>query len=221
VTERRARTKTPPVWKDTRVPRPRPGLTRDAILGAAVGIIDESGLDACTMRAVAAELGVEAMSLYWHVPGKEALLDGIVDRILGEVAAEREEVGDWRTRVASFGDSFHRVLLRHPNALPLIAGRPFGAYAAAGRMAEVGIASLEEAGFDRRSAIRAARTISRFVIGFTLLEAGLKAPLSPPLPDAPALAEILDAVATEDPDELFRFGLETMVDGLEARLRRA
>lgn len=200
--------------------RPRPGLTRDAILAAALGIIDGSGLDACTMRAVASELGVEAMSLYWHVPGKEALLDGVVDRILGEVAAEREEIGDWRTRVVSFGDSYHKVLLRHPNALPLIAGRPFGAYAAAGRMAEGGIASLEQAGFDRRSAIRATRTISRFVIGFTLLEASTTEPMPPPPPDAPGLAEILDAIATDDPGELFSFGLETMVDGFEARLRR-
>lgn len=201
--------------------RPRPGLTRDAILAAALGIIDESGLEACTMRAVAAELGVEAMSLYWHVPGKEALLDGIVERILGEVSVEREEIRDWRTRVVSFGESFHSVLLRHPNALPLIAGRPFGAYVAAGRMAEAGIASLEQAGFDRRSAIRAARTILRFVIGFTLLEVGMQTPVATPLPEAPALADIMESVATDDPTELFNFGLETMVDGLEARLRRA
>ena len=200
--------------------RTRPGLTRDAILAAALSLIDESGIESCTMRAVATELGVEAMSLYWHVPGKEALLDGIVGRILGEVAAERDEAGEWQERLASFGHSFRNVLLRHPNALPLIAGRPFSAYAAAGRMAETGMATLAAAGFDRTTAIRAVRTVSRFVIGFTLLEVGMKDPTPPPVPDAPALNEILESVSSDDPTELFTFGLDTLVDGLEVRLRR-
>ena len=174
------------------------------------------------MRAVAAHLGVEAMSLYWHVPGKEALLDGIVELMLGEVAAEHvEDPIEWRARMEAFGHAYHAVLLRHPNAIHLIAGRPFGAYVAASRMAETGLPTLVAAGFDQRSAIRAIRTVTRFVLGFTLLEVGtVQNP--PPVPDpSSALAAIVEAVAGDDQAELFRFGLDSLIDGLEARLRRA
>lgn len=185
-------------------------------------IIDEGGLDACTMRAVASSLGVEAMSLYWHIDGKEALLDGIVEVVLNEVANERmdDPVG-WRPRMQAFGQAYHCVLMRHPNAIALIGGRPFAAYAAAGRLAETGLPALIDAGFDQVSAIRAVRTVSRFVLGFTLLEVGLQQATSLPIAEGSAIAEILEAVTGDDPAELFRFGLDTLVDGLQARLSRA
>lgn len=194
-------------------------LTRDAVLGAALAVIDDSGLEACTMRAVAAELGVEAMSLYWHVPGKEALLDGVVELVLAEVAAEGDEPGDWRARTAAFAEAFRDVILRHPNAVPLLAGRALGAYAAAARMAERGIVSLEEAGFDRATAIRATRTIARYVVGFTMAEAGA-APVPEGTSPPPLVEDLIARVAHDDPGELFSFGLETLLDGLEARLSR-
>ena len=132
----------------------RQALSRDAVVAAALEIIDERGLDACTMRAVADAVGVEAMSLYWHVPSKEALLDGVVEMMLVEAEIGRADEEEWRARIAEFGRAFRRVLLRHPNALPLLAGRPFGAYTAAGRMTEDGIVSLRKAGFPSESAIR-------------------------------------------------------------------
>jgi TetR/AcrR family transcriptional regulator, tetracycline repressor protein len=194
--------------------RTRPRLTTDAVLGAALGLIDDAGLEACTMRAVAAELGVEAMSLYWHVPGKEALLDGVVGLVLAEVADEREQLDDWRDGLAAFAHTFRGVMLRHPEVAALIAARPLGAYAAAARM-------TEKAGFDRRTAIRASRSVARYVVGFVLAEVA-GGPGDPPAPTAsPALDELLAHVAGDDPGELFGFGLEVMLDGLEARVRRA
>jgi len=202
------------------MPQARPRLSRDAVLEAALTIIDEGGLEACTMRAVAGELGVEAMSLYWHVPNKDALLDGVIERILTEVEHDRGEHDDWRERLWDFAGAFRRAILRHRNALPLIAARPQGAYLAAGRMAETGIASLERAGFDRETAIRAARTVSRYVIGFTMAE-WIPQPEPPPPAASPALDDLLASVTGDDHEELFEFGLETLVEGLEARLRRA
>lgn len=201
--------------------RTRPRLTREAVLAAALTVIDEAGLEACTMRAVAAELGVEAMSLYWHVPGKEALLDGVVERVLAEVADEREELHDWRANLASFAHTFRDVILRHPNTVSLLASRALGAYAAAGRMTEQGIARLEAAGFDRQTAIRAARSVARYVVGFTLAEAARPPRPAPAPTTSPALDELLARVAGDDQGELFAFGLDVMLDGLEARLRRA
>ena len=202
------------------MPRARPRLSREAVLTAALAIIDEGGLEACTMRAVAAELGVEAMSLYWHIPNKEALLDGVIERVLMEVDQDRRELDDWRERLRDYARIFRRVILRHRNALPLLASRPLGAYIAAWRMTEEGIESLERAGFDRKTAIRAARTVSRYVIGFTMAER-IPEPAVPPPTVSPALDELLVAVATDDNEELFDFGLETLIEGLEARLRRA
>ncbi len=87
-------------------------------------------------------------------------------------------------------------------------------------MTEDGIASLRRAGFSLESAISAVRIVSRFVVGFALIEIGLTGERPPPPADASALADLLEAVATDDPDDLFDFGLETMIDGLAARLRR-
>jgi TetR/AcrR family transcriptional regulator, tetracycline repressor protein len=203
------------------VARIRPRLTRDMVLEAALGVIDESGLEACTMRAVATELGVEAMSLYWHVPGKDALLDGVVGRVLSEVAGEREDVDGWRENLAAFAHAFRAVMLRHPNVTLLIAARPLGAYAAAARMTEQAIARLEANGFARQTAIRAARSVARYVVGFVLAEvAGASRPEPAPT-SSPALDELLAQVAGDDSGELFGFGLDVMLDGLGARLSLA
>lgn len=201
------------------MPRTRPPLTRDAVLDAALSVIDRAGVEGCTMRAVAADLGVEAMSLYWHVDGKEALLDGVVERLLAQVDPPPSPAGDWRGGLAAVAREYRAVALAHARAVPLLASRAGYAYATAGRMAAGGIASLEAAGFDRPDAIRAARTLARYVVGFTLADAGAGEPPDADVP--PAVAELLEAVAREDPEELFTFGLETLLDGLELRLRRA
>ncbi len=199
----------------------RPRLSRDAVLSAALTVIDEAGLEACTMRAVAAELGVEAMSLYWHVPGKEALLDGVAEKILEEVAAELRDAPDWRVGMESFAGTLRAVILRHPNAVSLIAARPLGTYAALGRMAETGMARMEAAGFDRDTTIRAGRTVTRYVLGFTLAEAARVALGPGPGAGPPGMDEVLAQIAADEPEDLFEFGLAVLLDGLEARLRRA
>ncbi len=166
--------------EDARADDGRPRLTRAAILAAALEVIDEGGVEACTMRAVAHELGVEAMSLYWHVANKEALLDGVIEMVMAEVEVEHLADGGWRESLAGFAITFRRVVLRHANVINLLTARPLGAYAAAGRMIEASLAHLEAGGFDRQTAIRAARSIARYAVGFTLAEGG--ALRTPPLP---------------------------------------
>ena len=68
--------------KDTREP-----LSRERVLAAAMAIADAEGIAAVTMRRLAAELGVEAMSLYYHLPGKDGLLDGLVEAVIAEIAS--------------------------------------------------------------------------------------------------------------------------------------
>ena len=88
-------------------------------------------------------------------------------------------------------------------------------------MTEQGIARLEAAGFDRQTAIRASRSVARYVVGFTLAEAARPPGPAPAPTTSPALDDLLAQVAGDDQGELFGFGLEVMLDGLEARLRRA
>ena len=170
----------------------RPRLNRDAVLRAALAIIDERGLDACTMRAVAA---------------------GVIELMIAEMDVPYAGDGDWLNALRTSARTFRRVVLRHRNALPLLASRPLPAYAAASRMAEEAIGALEAAGFDRRTAIRASRMLSRYVMGFTFAE---RAPgEAPPPSDSPALDELLRSVAGDGQEELFEFGLETLLRGLE------
>ena len=104
------------------MPSARPPLTRDRVIAEAMALADEKGLPALSMRALAARLRVEAMSLYHHVPGKEALLDGMVDAVFGEM--HLPVIGaDWRPELRARSVSGRAVLLRHPWAVGLMDSR--------------------------------------------------------------------------------------------------
>src|SRR5918992_4932917 len=99
VTEGRARAEAP--------------LSRDRILAAAVRLADREGIEALSMRKLAQQLGVDPMSLYNHVRDKEALLDGIVDVVVGEI--ELVALGaDWRSSLRETILAARRTMLRHP-----------------------------------------------------------------------------------------------------------
>ena len=88
----------------------RKPLSRERVLATAVALVDSEGIQALTMRRLAAVLGVEAMSLYYHLPAKEALLDGVVETVLNEIGAAVAEVGDtpagdWRAVPTRRGSS--------------------------------------------------------------------------------------------------------------------
>lgn len=103
----------------------REPLTRERILEAARALADAEGVDAITMRRLAAELGVEAMSLYYHVPNKDALFDGLVDAIIGEVqdATGESSGADWRAALRDRCLAARDVMVRHPWAPTLIGTR--------------------------------------------------------------------------------------------------
>ena len=90
---------------------PRPPLTRERIVRAALELVDRSGLDALTMRRLGAALGVEAMSLYKHVPNKRAILDGIRELLIADFAASLpiEPATRWRDDLARFARAYRSV----------------------------------------------------------------------------------------------------------------
>ena len=101
---------------------PRIPLTRERVLKAAVALADDDGIESLSMRRLAHELGVEAMSLYNHVDNKENILGGMVDVVVDEIIEPSSE-SDWKTAMHQKATSARQALLRHPWAPDLIASR--------------------------------------------------------------------------------------------------
>lgn len=212
----------------TGTPRRRTALTRDAIVDAALELIDERGLDALSMRALGSRLGVEAMAIYRHVPDKRTLLDAVAQRLLSELDAGAQADGDWRAVLASFAHEYRRMAEAHPHAVPLLSGRPARAYLAARDGAEWLLARLVRDGFTPAEAAMAMRLTGRFVIGFALDARRVESPppeLAGQLADDgyPLLGGLVGQLVPSPVHdwELFTFGLTVLLDGLEARLRHA
>src|SRR3982751_25304 len=106
----------------------RPGLDRQRIVDAAIRYIDEHGLHDLTMRRLGAYLGVEGMALYRHVPGREALLDAVVDAVVDELYRDPdvllEAPAGWVDYLQRLAYGLRRVALAHPEVFPLVATRP-------------------------------------------------------------------------------------------------
>ncbi|WP_207208142.1 TetR/AcrR family transcriptional regulator C-terminal domain-containing protein [Nocardioides glacieisoli] len=141
------------------------------MLNVAVAIADAEGVSALTMRRVASAVGVEAMSLYHHLPNKEALLDGVVDTVVGEIHERLEaEVSapaadDWRVTLRQRFLTARTVMLRHPWAPGLIGTRsavPASIYG----LYEALLATMVGAGFSYHVAHRALHTFGSMPLGF-------------------------------------------------------
>ncbi len=210
----------------------RQPLSRDRVLAAAIRVADRGGVEAITMRRVARELGVEAMSLYNHVPNKDAMLDGVVDAVFA--AIELPEVGcaDWREAIRGRACSARSVLARHSWALGLMDSRRNPGSATL-RHHDAVLGVLRGAGFSLPMAAHAVSLIDSYVGGFVLQEANL--PISTPgdveevagdilanLPvdELPHLTEMIVDHALlpgYDYSSEFGFGLDLILDGLAAR----
>lgn len=146
-------------------------LSLDAVVTAAVTLADAGGIATLTMRQLARELGVEAMSLYHHVPNKDALLDAMVDVVYAEIALPTTGK-PWRFELRRRSHSVREVLRRHPWALPLMESRraPGSANLA---YHEANIACLRQAGFTPGQVATAYAVLDAFVYGFALQESTL------------------------------------------------
>ncbi|MDI1442480.1 TetR/AcrR family transcriptional regulator C-terminal domain-containing protein [Polyangium sp. 6x1] len=215
---------------DRRAPRREP-LTRERILLTAIRLADEEGLASLSMRRIAQELGVEAMSLYNHVASKDDLLDGIVDLVVAEIEVPAIHA-DWKTAMRRRAISAHEVFLRHPWA-PMLIGSRVNVGPAMLRYVNATLGCLKEAGFSYEMADRAWNAIDSHIFGFTIQE--LNFPLDPseyasaaqmflprlPADEYPYMRALTELVieGTHRGVHDFQFGLELILDGLE-RLRQ-
>ena len=208
----------------------RTPLTRDRILRAALDLADREGFEACTMRKVGAQLGVEAMSLYRHVSNKEDLLSGLVDLVFGEVELDEPGATEWRRALRDRAHSQRAAMRRHPWAIGLMEGRMQPGPASL-RVHDATLGILREAGFSFRAAVHANSVLDAYVYGFGLQERDLPAQADgataavmreqarrvPEMRDHPYLVEAMDEFgdAGYDYDAEFDFGLGLILDGIE------
>jgi AcrR family transcriptional regulator len=198
------------------------------VLRAAVQIADEGGIESLSMRELGRRLGVEAMSLYHHVAGKDEVLDGIADLVLAEIDLPAEGA-DWRASMRSRAVSAWKVFSRHPWAPALVDARVRGGPGRL-RYLETVLAVLRRAGFTLEHAARAFSILDGYLYGScqqsatrATTDAGgadaAKAFLGAlPAQDYPNLAAMA-ALQAEGPgydeERGFAFGLDLILDGLE------
>lgn len=193
----------------TSTSRRRAGLTRAGVVAAALDHLEDSGLGSLTMRELGKRLKVEAMSLYRHVPGKDELLDAVVDRLVEEMRQDpdvpAEPTDGWQDFLRRQAHGVRRVAIAHPRAFPLIASRPPEAPWLRPPLrsldwVETFLAGLRTEGFSDRAAVDAYRAFTGFLLGNLLLEVSAAgADIGP-----------MDVLDSEDPEPADDPGLAAM-----------
>jgi AcrR family transcriptional regulator len=164
-------------------PTGRRTLDRLVILKEAVRFIDAHGRDRLTMRRLGAELGVEAMALYRYVPGRDQLLDGVVEVVMDELYGQTmtvERPATWQEFLQQMAHGVRAMSMEHPKIFPLVASRPPAAPwlrppLRSLRWVEGFLAGLAHYGFGVADSVRIYRSFSTFLLGHLLLESAIYA----------------------------------------------
>ena len=226
-----------PAWKSSRKPpAPRPQLSRDVIVDAALRLLDAEGLDGVSMRRVADELGTGPASLYAHVANKEELLDLVLDRVLAEVELPEPDPARWQEQLRELGLQMYRIYGEHADiAAVSLANVPTSAHAL--RIAEGTLAILLAGGLppkiaslvlDRFALYVAADAYEGSLYYKRRLGSGLDGPefmrqyirsvhdfyASLPRDRFPSLVTHVGDLTEAGGDERFEFGLDMMVRSL-------
>lgn len=218
---------------------PRPGLTLERIVDTAIAVADAEGIDALSMRRVAAELGVGTMSLYRYVPGKAVLLNLMLDRVSGLGDCEPPQGEDWRSVLEAAARGTYQVHLRHRWLLQVNWSRPvFGPNTLAG--VELMLNGLAGTGLTDQERVMAVVMIDGYCTGMArsyiqYTNAAGETGISdeefwthqlPILESAmatgryPALAAMAENAFDADWEETFEFGLQRLLDGLAALIEQ-
>ena len=195
------------------------GLSRDQVLDAAMALVDAEGVDQLTIRRLATTLGVAVTAIYWHVGDKQALLDGLVDRIIDRFAAVSARGSGPEQRLMSVGRSLRRSLLERPDLVAVVQrqGRIAALFQPARRAL---VRELTAAGLTGQEAAIALQSILHLVVGSVLVDRQVErqpAQHQEPsdlwtLDDVPEVPELLDHLTHPvGEDELFGYTLRALV----------
>ncbi len=214
----------------------RRAIGRPLIFATAIELIDEQGIRACTMQALATRLGVTPRALYRHVADKDNLLRGVAQVVLSEMALPD---GDWppRARLRHAGFELRRVLRAHPHAAALCFAHRSSVFPAVIPVTDAIIAALRDVGLPDETGIRFAHALANYTLGYSMAETDYDLH-----PNDGAVADPLGGITPElvprvaantafllrfandglhASDEQFAFGLDLMLDGLELRSQPA
>jgi AcrR family transcriptional regulator len=208
---------------------PRPArLNRTLIVDTALELVEERGVEGLTMRALARALGADPMAVYRHVRDKEELLGALCDAVLAELEP-LDPAGPWRPQLERLADHLRERLTARPSLVPVLAGAPVTPAAVA--VTEQALALLARDGVSAEVAAKGFGALFAYVLGFAAAEAALPAAAADRehlragalhhLGDPAEARPHLDAALAllEEPGD-FAFGLELILDGVEARARR-
>ncbi|PVW03247.1 TetR family transcriptional regulator [Microbacterium sp. Gd 4-13] len=222
-----------------------PKLRRDLILATALGQIDRTGAQGLSMRSLAQELGVEAMSLYRYVHGREDLLEGVVALLMADLSANLvgEVTDHWQGFLQTVAHQVRRIAIEHPMAFPLVATRHPAAPWLRPPLRSVEIvnsflSTLIGHGFTDQQAVDAYRSFSSFLLGQLLLESAVRGaetgPVEEPLDEgdatipegdgemnlsqAPEVSRLRVLLSEDRSDEEFEVSLENLLDRLSRDL---
>jgi AcrR family transcriptional regulator len=212
----------------------RSPLSRERVLRSAVVLADTGGIESLTMRRLGQDLGVEAMSLYNHVAGKDDILDGIADLVFSEIDLPSDRA-DWKSAIRLRAISAREALVRHPWASSLMQSRTKPGPATLRHHDSV-IGMLLEAGFTIEMAAHAFSVMDSYIYGFAQQQQNLTYNTSEeagqvaesilqqiPADEYPHLAEMIIKHAMKpgyDYAEEFEFGLDLILNGLEETQRK-
>ena len=205
----------------------RPTLSRERVLDGAVELTDEIGIEAFTIRRLAAALDVKPMTIYHYVPSKEQIIDGMVDIVFDQIGLPATDV-DWRTSIRARCVSARSVLQRHRWAPPLMESRRTPGPATL-RHHDAVLACLRGGGMSLELTAHAYAVIDSYLYGFALQEANLPGGggeivelagsiITDALADYPALGEFTTEWVMRPGyhfGESFEFGLDLILDGLD------
>lgn len=219
-----------------RTGRPKAGqerLGRELIVATALRLIDEQGMTALSMRKLAAELGVDPMAIYHHLPSKEAILAALVKDVFSGLRLPPASGGVWQDRVRAFARAYRDVVRSHPNLVRHAVANAEVAATSALEASEELYAALSAAGLPPVAVVRAADLVVDYVHGFALAEAA--GPLEPSdghqeilaqlgtrqSDEFPAMSRVLGSLREEDLRADFGFGLDAILAGIELLAGRA
>lgn len=209
-------------------PDKRARLSREQVAGAALELADKEGIDALTMRRLADQLGVGTMTLYGYFANKRELLHAVLDAAVADRTGAPEPEEGWRGQLAGLVRLARRNMLRHPALVEIRVREPV-LQPEALRIAEQALRALTAAGFPAREATQAFRLLFTYTFGFAAFSpadtvdedrsAARAAIAALPPADYPALtAAGNEAAEAMGGEEAFDYGLERILDGLQARL---
>lgn len=196
----------------------KPLLSQQRIRDAALALIDEEGLEALSMRRLAQRLGVQAGSLYSHVPTKEALLDSVANEVVRSVDVSGFAGGDWHGGLRRWAKSYRAALAAHPHAVPFVAYGPALREVSLQR-ADAIHGGLVAAGWPPRYATMIGASVKYLVVGAatTSFAHGFVDDIQVYLDRYPNLVQAhrLRKHAAEIDEQSFDLALDSLIDGLD------